>query len=147
MLFFPIWEKVSVEDQQVVTLTSLSLGHYKIDTTMADTSPMVIETKQTFIIAILAILAACIAMYSIFQYKNRLTQMKLGALNSLLMAATLGFSLFFASQWGEKMLNPEVPGVYKIGFFFPAFGLIFNVLSNRFIRRDEKLVRSVDRIR
>lgn len=147
VLFFPLWEKVSIEDQQVVTLTAFSLTHYAIDTTTPDTIPTALSTRQTYYIAILAVLAALVAFYSIFQYHNRLTQMKLGALNSLLMAAVLGVSLYVVTSIGETMLRPDMQGTYKLGFFLPAFALIFNVLSNRFIRRDEKLVRSVDRIR
>jgi len=64
-----------------------------------------------------------------------------------LMAGVLGISLYIATSYGNEMLRPEMEGTYKLGFFLPAFALIFNVLSNRFIRRDEKLVRSVDRIR
>ncbi|MDQ3393798.1 MAG: DUF4293 domain-containing protein [Bacteroidota bacterium] len=147
VLFFPLWEKVSIEDQQVATLSAYSLTLYTIDTTTLETAPGLISEMQTYYIAIVSILAALVAFYSIFKYKNRLTQMKLGALNSLLMAAVLGVSLYIATSYGNPMLRPEVEGSYKLGFFFPAFALIFNVLSNRFIRRDEKLVRSVDRIR
>ncbi|CAN5323856.1 DUF4293 domain-containing protein [soil metagenome] len=146
MIFFPLWEKISVEDQQVVTLTAFTLTHYSIDTT-TEAPPVVINQRQTFFIAILAVIAALVALYSIFQYRNRLTQMKLGALNSLLMGITLGISLYFATSIGEEMLRPDLQGTYKLGFFLPAFALIFNVIANRFIRRDEKLVRSVDRIR
>jgi hypothetical protein len=147
VLFFPLWEKISIEDQQVVTLTAFSLTHYTIDTTTPDTVPTLLTTWQTYYLAILAVLAALVAFYSIFQYNNRLMQVKLGALNSLLMAGVLGVSLYLVSYHGETMLRPEMQGTYKLGFFLPAFALIFNVLSNRFIRRDERLVRSVDRIR
>lgn len=147
VLFFPLWEKVSIEDQQVVTLTALSLTLHTIDTTSQDSTPIIVSEMPTYYIAILSVLAALVAFYSIFQYNSRLTQMKLGALNSLLMAAVLGVSLFIVTSYGNEMLRPEIEGTYKLGFFLPAFALIFNVLSNRFIRRDEKLVRSVDRIR
>ena len=33
------------------------------------------------------------------------------------------------------------------GLFLPAAALICNMIANRFIRKDERLVRSVDRIR
>lgn len=147
VLYFPIWEKVSVEQQEAVTLGAYSLTHYAIDTTDENIPPSIISEKITVVIAILAVLAAVSAFYSIFQYKNRLRQMQLGALNSLLMAATLGFSLYFVTYTGEPMIDPQEQGAYKLGFFLPAIGLVLNILSNRFIRRDENLVRSVDRIR
>ncbi len=147
VLYFPLWEKVSVEQQEVAKLTAYSLTHYAIDTTDENIPPKIIGTKMTVAIAILAILAAITAITSIFQYKNRLTQMKLGALNSLFMAATLGFALYYVTYTGESLVEPQEQGAYKLGFFLPAIALVLNTLSNRFIRRDENLVRSVDRIR
>lgn len=98
------------------------------------------------LIAVTAILSIAISAFEIFQYKNRLTQMKLGALNSLIMSLSLGLAVFFIYN-AEKSWHPELKGSYQIGMFMPAFALIFNMLANRFIRRDERLVRSVDRLR
>ena len=36
---------------------------------------------------------------------------------------------------------------FDISFFLPIAGIILNMLANRFIRKDEELVRSVDRLR
>jgi hypothetical protein len=47
----------------------------------------------------------------------------------------------------EQLFDTGMKGDFEIGFFVPLLALIFNSLANRFIRRDEKLVRSVDRIR
>ena len=91
-------------------------------------------------------MAAAVALISISKYKNRLTQIKLGALNSLLIAGAMGTSLYFTMN-SEKIIDPAVQGSYQIGFFMPVAALIFNLIANRFIRRDEKLVRSVDRLR
>ena len=102
--------------------------------------------KWTFYIAMLALIAAGVAAYAVTQYKNRLTQIKLGALNSLLMGGSLIMTVYFSFQ-GEKMLEPGVKGEYLAGFYAIFAALIFNLLANRFIRRDEQLVKSVDRIR
>ncbi len=147
VLAFPIWEKISVEEQQMVSLTAFTLQHTSIDTTNAETPPEIIDQTHTIIIAILAMLAAGIAGFSIFQYNNRLMQMKLGALNSLIMAGTLGASMYYIISVGNEMLEAGYDGDYRIGLFFPGAAIIFNVMANKFIRRDENLVRSVDRIR
>lgn len=94
----------------------------------------------------LAVISIIVAFIEIFKYKNRLTQMKLGLLNSLLMVASL-LLLVILSYLDQMKLIPGVQGVYQPGLFMPAAALIFNSLANRFIRKDEKLVRSVDRIR
>ena len=69
-------------------------------------------------------------------------QMKLSALNSLFMAATLGISVYY----GTGMVK-EYAGGYGLGLFLPGAAMICNILANRYIRRDERLVKSVDRIR
>jgi len=94
----------------------------------------------------LALISIVIAFTEIFKYKNRLTQIKLGMINSLLMVASL-LLLVILSYLDQQKLMPAIQGVYKPGLFMPAAALIFNSLANRFIRKDEKLVRSVDRIR
>jgi hypothetical protein len=94
----------------------------------------------------IAVLTILIAWIEIFKYKNRLTQMKLGTLNSLLITGALVF-LVYLTYKGQSNILPNILGEYKIGLFMPAIALVLNSLANRFIRKDEKLVRSVDRIR
>jgi len=137
----PQWQKFDPESSEVLQLTAVKLSHYKDLQTLE-----VISEKWTFYIALTALMAAGVALYSIISYKNRITQIKLGALNSLLMGASLILSVYFSFQ-AEKMIEPGMKGAYLTGFYAIFSGLIFNLLANRFIRRDEKLVRSVDRIR
>jgi len=94
----------------------------------------------------LAVISILIAFIEIFKYKNRLTQMKLGLLNSIVMVGAL-LLLVILSYFDQMKLLPGIRGEYQPGLFMPAAALIFNSLANRFIRKDEKLVRSVDRIR
>ena len=91
-------------------------------------------------------MAAGVALFSIFQYHDRLRQIKLGALNSLLMAGVVGSSFYFILK-AEKMLGIGQQGQYLFGFYLGMVALLFNSLANRFIRKDEKLVRESDRIR
>lgn len=96
------------------------------------------------IVACLALSSFVVTIIEISKFKNRLLQMKLGALNSLLMAGTIGCAVYFAT---DLMTAKQVQGSYGIGLFMPAIAMICNVIANRFIRKDERLVRSVDRIR
>ena len=94
------------------------------------------------VVAGLSILAAVVAVIEIFQFKNRLTQMKIGALNSVIMTADLGLMTYFVLD-----IQKQHPGSFGIGLFILAIAMIFNIMARRAIQRDEKLVRSVDRIR
>ncbi|MEN7546382.1 DUF4293 domain-containing protein [Rapidithrix thailandica] len=139
VVFTSIWEKTSSEGTETVVLTALQMVHSK--------GEEAVNTVNTFYIAALAFLSAAVAIGSIFSYKSRLTQLKLNLLNVLLMAATIGCMVYFLFE-GTKYFEVKTnQGAFDIGFYLPAVGLFFNLLANRFIRKDEKLVRSSDRLR
>ena len=145
LLFLPIWSKTAANNQEyTLNAFSLAVSDSLNSATTTSTKPI---SKTTIAIAIFAILAALVALYEIFQYKNRLTQMKLGMLNSLLLAGVLGTCFYYASYVGEELIHPTTRGEYHAGFYLPVLAMLLNALSNRFIRRDEQLVRSVDRLR
>ncbi|MEQ9426316.1 MAG: DUF4293 domain-containing protein [Cyclobacteriaceae bacterium] len=135
------WQKFDDNSDQSAHLSAIKLVHYN-DINQNDVN----SESWTFYIAIVSLLAAGVAVYSTFAYKKRLTQIKLGALNSLLMGGALGLSVYFSLQ-GQELFDPNIKGAYGVGFYSIFAALIFNLLANRFIRRDEQLVRSVDRIR
>lgn len=97
-------------------------------------------------IGIAAFVSALIAFLEISMYRNRLTQIKLGALNAFIMAAVIVVSVYYATK-GESKWMPEMSGSYQFGLFLPIAAIVLNMMANRFIRRDELLVRSVDRLR
>jgi hypothetical protein len=93
--------------------------------------------------AILAVAAATIAFIEIGKYRNRVLQMKLGALNSLFMAGTLASAVFLS----QPLIKSFQGGQYGLGLWVPGIAVVCNLLANRFIRRDEKIVRDSDRLR
>jgi glucan phosphoethanolaminetransferase (alkaline phosphatase superfamily) len=95
------------------------------------------------ITAMLAMAAAAIAFISIRKFKNRVLQMKLGALNSLLMLGAMVSIVVFVMDLAKSHSG----GQYGSGFWMIAMGVAANFLANRFIRRDEKLVRDSERLR
>ena len=137
LLVLPIWKENDPKTGQVVELTAFHL---------TETAPAAGTSSNTILIGILALVSAGVAFYEIFQFKNRLKQMKLGMLNTLLIAALLGAVVYYSLFVGED-INPAVEGDKEAGFYFPLAALVLNSLANRFINRDEKLVRSVDRLR
>lgn len=79
----------------------------------------------------------------IFLYKNRVLQYKLS--NLLVVFNTIVVGLFFILPYSKEG-GPEAIS-YKIGAFLPLFSAIFAFLAGHFIKKDEQLVRSADRIR
>jgi len=145
MPFTNIWGELNPDNDQLRLLSGFKLEVIDTKGTLNDpTDDVVITTQSTWYIGSLAFLASIVAFLSIFSFKNRLTQMKLGALNALIMAATLGIS-FFTIYQNEPLIDGQ--GSITTGFYLPAGAMILNILANRFIRKDEKLVKSVDRLR
>lgn len=91
-------------------------------------------------------LAAIIALYELFRYDNRGLQLKLGTLNNLLVLAML-ISILYLTRQKAALLLVSAPGKYQAGFFLLIIALASNLLANHFIKKDEKLVRSADRMR
>jgi len=88
--------------------------------------------------------SAILAIISIFNFKNRKSQFMLGRLNMILNLILLGFFVY-------RILNSpgEANGVSEkgVGIFLPVISIVFLVLANRAIKKDEDLVKSVDRLR
>ena len=136
--FFPVLKKSNSQG-------SIELNYIEMKYTAKANNQT--KTTKTFYMAILAAVAAVVSLFSISKFKNRLLQMKLGLLNSVVMCGILGFTMYFISQ-GEKMIGSNLGYQnFTIGFYLPIVGLISNILANRFIRKDEKLVRESDRMR
>lgn len=103
--------------------------------------------KPIYYLAVLAVLSAGLSIFTIFQYKNRVRQMLFVALNSLLAGATLAISVYHINYEANRFFNPEQQGEFGIGFWAVFVALIANWFANRFIRRDEKMVKDSDRMR
>ena len=98
-------------------------------------------------IIIVAAGIALIALYTIFQYKNRLFQIKLTNIGVLLAIALIMGIFFLYIPMIEKKIA-IVPDYSKaFGIYLPLVALVFLVMANRAIKRDDKLVRSADRLR
>jgi hypothetical protein len=88
-----------------------------------------------------------LTLYTIFQFKNRSFQVKLTNIGVLSAIALIMGVFFLYIPMIEKKIN-IVPDYSKaFGIYLPLVALVFLVMANRAIKRDEKLVRSADRLR
>lgn len=136
-MLLDFWGKVGTEGQ-LVELNAMQL--------ILTENGEVTKTVNTFYLIILAFIGSSLAVGSLFSYKNRLRQMQLNFFNTLVIAGMMLTSVYFIFE-GAKMFEVEQQGLFGYGFYMAPAALIFNMLANRFIRKDEKLVRSVDRLR
>ena len=92
------------------------------------------------------IICCLLALYSIFSYKNRLTQIKIGTINSLFTSLVI-FYFLYEVFYNEKYIDINDKISFLISFYLIFLAIFFNFLSNRFIRKDELLVSESNRIR
>lgn len=88
-----------------------------------------------------------LTLFTIFQYKNRAYQIKLTNAGVLASIALIIGIFFLYIPMIEKKITITPYYLDSIGVYFPLVALVFMVLANRAIKRDEKLVRSADRLR
>jgi len=138
VLALPLWHKIDGLTHQELTLHAFGFAARGVQVP-ASTGPV-------WLIGALAAASAALAAYEIFQFRHRTRQLLLGTLNLLLITATLGAAFYFSNK-GEQLLNLKLEGQALAGFYLPTLALLLNLLANRFIRSDERLVRSADRLR
>lgn len=89
--------------------------------------------------------AGILALVAIFLFNNRALQIKLTIFS--VIATILGslLVLWFFMQEGALLQSIEVNEMPGIGL--PVLAVLFGLLAVRFIRKDNKLVKSMDRLR
>ena len=132
---FPYWQTIAGQGEENFLL--MSYGY--ISASEVSAFP---KLSLYTLVAGISALAIIIVLAEIFQFKNRVLQMKLAIANSFLMSINLALMTYFVIS-----LQNEYQGTFGTGIFIYALAMLLNILARRFIQKDEKLVRSVDRLR
>lgn len=103
---------------------------------------VIVHANEPIILGlILAILA--FTLISIVLFKKRQNQFVLNRLNIILHFVLLGVIVYRSlTLSGEILVSKK-----DIGVLLPLISIVFLVLANKAIKRDEDLVKSVDRLR
>jgi len=109
-------------------------------------SDKVYDILDSPILIVLAVLGGIIGLVNIFMFRNRALQLKLG--NLLIVLCILLPLVAFLLIYREGVAIAEGTDVNDgFGIYLPLIGIIMAVLANRFIKKDDKLVKSMDRLR
>ena len=84
-----------------------------------------------------------VSFISIFTYKKRKLQFVINRLNIILNFFLLGVFVYRSLTLSGEILVSEK----GIGVFLPIISIVFLVMANKAIKKDEDLVKSVDRLR
>ena len=99
---------------------------------------------QNQVYVILLGLSTSLSVLTIVTYKKRQNQFVMGRLNMILNLILLGLFVYRSLNIsGETVLVSEK----GIGMFLPIVAIVLLVLANKAIKKDEDLVKSVDRLR
>ena len=90
-------------------------------------------------------LSGALALVSIFLFRNRRLQMRMTIFTVVALIVGIAFGLIYYVQntggLGDVAVND------RFGMYLPIIALIFTFLAYRYINKDEKLVKSMDRLR
>ncbi|MGB2127866.1 MAG: DUF4293 domain-containing protein [Flavicella sp.] len=125
-----------------------SLFYATIEITGNETDVAIIETFKIdrFLIKSIGIsvfISCLLSFVSIFLYKKRQNQFVMGRLNILINFYILGVLIIESLNLpGENLVSEK-----GIGVFIPIVVVVLLVMANKSIKKDEELVKSVDRLR
>jgi amino acid permease len=103
-----------------------------------------VTESNTLIISCLTIIGI-LSIVSLLSFKNRKLQLLLTSLNFL--AIGLLISLLFVFSLGMDYFGPSGTSSFKNSLGLILLIISFNVLAFRGIKKDEELIRSMDRLR
>ena len=88
------------------------------------------------------IISALLALITIFRFNDRQQQFVFGRIIILINLFLLGILIYLSLNIPGEIFSEK-----GIGMFIPSIVILFSVLANKAIRKDENLVKSVDRLR
>ncbi|MGB0891374.1 MAG: DUF4293 domain-containing protein [Flavobacteriaceae bacterium] len=101
------------------------------------------ESTSLNSVPVLFLGSALLSVISIFLFKNRQTQFVVNRINILINLFLLGMLIYLSLNLpGETSVSKK-----GIGMFLPILVILLLVIANRAIKKDEDLVKSVDRLR
>lgn len=89
------------------------------------------------------VILVLVGLLSVFSFKNRKRQILLNNISLIINALLVGLLIYWLLNLSGGIQFPE-KGIEPI---FPFISVICLLLANVYIRKDERLVKSVDRLR
>lgn len=108
-------------------------------------SDQIFNIQDDLILIILFCLAGGLAFISIFLFKNRKTQLMIGRFAIIANVIGLVYAVILFMQ-DKESLGDATPND-SAGLYLPIVFLVLALLAQRYIQKDVKLVKSMDRLR
>lgn len=112
-----------------------------------DVNGETISLSANYGLPVLVAISAALLVFAMLSYKDRSKQLKMIRLAYLIMAALL-VGIFFLIRMNADAAGLETYELkYGIAYFLPIVAILLSFLASRSIKKDEELVRSLDRLR
>ncbi|MAO08309.1 MAG: hypothetical protein CL596_06320 [Alteromonas sp.] len=121
----------------------LMVGLYIWFPSITDAEGNTVISKDEVLVMVLLLGSILLGIISILNFKKRQHQFVLNRLNIILNFVLLGVFVYRTLKVSGETLVSEK----GIGMLLPVISIVFLVLANKAIKRDEDLVKSVDRLR
>jgi membrane protease YdiL (CAAX protease family) len=109
-----------------------------------------VNASSNYLLFVLYIIIVLLAGICIFLFKKRKVQFRLTIFNILFTVAALAYQYYVVQQTANKLSTGGVSIVsasYLLASFLPIIIIILLFLAARGIYKDEKLIKSLDRLR
>jgi hypothetical protein len=93
-----------------------------------------------------AIIGTVLPLINIFFYKKRKLQISIAIITALIIAIYYVTALTYLSAFLDK-INDSYALNLQFGIILPVVALVFDLLAINRIKKDERLIKSLDRIR
>ncbi|MEM0518562.1 MULTISPECIES: DUF4293 domain-containing protein [Aequorivita] len=126
----------------IVSALIMGVLFYWFPVVLGENGTAIIERDEPLVF-ILIFVSIALAIISILSFKKRQTQFVLNRLNIISNFVLLGVFVYRSlTLSGETLVSEK-----GIGVLLPIISIVFLVLANKAIKKDEDLVKSVDRLR
>jgi hypothetical protein len=98
-------------------------------------------------LTITVLVAGILPLIALFMFKNRAIQIRLGRITIALLAAIIAQCIINVEDIYRQIQILGYEKNYFVGFILPIIAIIITALAIRGVKKDEALVKSMDRIR
>ncbi|RAJ85930.1 uncharacterized protein DUF4293 [Chitinophaga dinghuensis] len=119
-------------------------------TLSAAEQPIFVSATNNYLMYVLYIIIILIAFASIFLYKKRQLQFRLTVIDILLTLGGIAYQYYLVSKEANALVSSGKTiqsASYLPASFLPIVMVVLLFLAAKGIRKDEKLIKSLDRLR
>lgn len=107
----------------------------------------VVASHSLLMFMIMPAVAVAMTLFTIIKFKNRQLQMKLCSVNNLFVMAYLAVYVVWGLDTARSMAGEASGQSLGVSLFLIGAAAVLNIVAKWMIRKDDNLVKSVDRIR